>query len=1280
MSEKENKTKEETQELKDVQEKLCDTLKLSDDALNNNNGSLETRMGTIDKAIQKENEYALAIQKRVMAEAESNAKDSMKNMNFSNVGTYDEEKKSIEQFQEEIKKIYGDKVDLNKKFGGISDLKINLDKTSADEAIKILEDITVRMENAKGISKDYYDNFISGSKDAIDSLKQLKEEQDKEYQLMASRDFNQIADKLDISDKANLTVVEAGKIKRALSEIGDSSDENFKKYFDDYVDGLVKVEDETNKAKDKTGEDLTPPTNTETMENLKNVTSALGDLNEMYTKVLDKKSGKMELPFKADEVEKLRETFGGLGETFDNFEKTLLDGGSTAEQVMGAFNSLTSEYLVQSGVLDGLNTSNRDMIVSQLELQGVQNASEVITNDLAVASEALAQEGMTLSSVTMEEALKFIDEANCSDQAKIALINFKLAKIDVNNIVLATDGDIQNLIQLMEYCGHAVGALKLLAQAKASLAHINSSRSNSANNASDLREEQNYARTHAKIEKDAQAQVDDFVNSQKNNFNFNTGSVPTFNYRPQNVKSNSGGGGGSKGSKGKKGKSGGKDKASKYVDQGLDDILKVLDEKGKAIENKIKEVDARIALAEAQGNETVKQELEKKKQELLNEKLSFYADGEKQLDARKAKYVKYLQGKNFKELKGFTLNDIDSSDVEKINRTFEKEENSAKDDKTKNAIKYRKDAINEYVKAIAEINDKAKEFSTQAIQQETEIINNSVSVIADKYKPMLDNIEMRQERLNSEPVSNDLGAERYLKNQEKQLDLLTEKYDVVKKKLQETMNIKSMTNKSEAVRELQKELMSIGKEKYDLILSNIDLDFDVENIPIDKLEDVRSMISDAMSFADYTDDLDEEIELNVQGTEIIEEELDLTEKIIAGLKQKQSAYEKGSVEYEKYEKKINEALKNEQSQIKDLISYYEQLASKRAERDVYGSIGKDEWEYQNNTKLDDINDQKDAIEEQNKKVEKQKDLEEKLLHIKELEEKLANLKSQRTIQELKKDESTGQWQWNYTTDAKAIKETEKELAKARNEAQEEQEENASDLQKQAIQEQIDALEKEAKDKQKEYEDQEHQYTQFYRNQLNNTRRGLYDINNETDRGINNVDRTTKSGLEKLGKTYKDKMNKILSSVKDVCAKIQAELSAVDIDGKPMNTSPTRDRLASAISNSSLLPFLGLGTSMAGLALKTVARFDTGGSVGNLPSSGGLAIVDDKEIVLNKQDSQNILGLRDVLRENKISSRSNLSTSTDNSKNFTIQHMEVNYSGDNLYDFLRSCETSLASQY
>ena len=88
-----------------------------------------------------------------------------------------------------------------------------------------------------------------------------------------------------------------------------------------------------------------------------------------------------------------------------------------------AFDTLSSQFIYQSGCLDGLNTSNRDLIVSQLELQGITNASSIVTEELAQASEILAASGYSLTDATNTAYWALLDESGASETTKHLYIN-----------------------------------------------------------------------------------------------------------------------------------------------------------------------------------------------------------------------------------------------------------------------------------------------------------------------------------------------------------------------------------------------------------------------------------------------------------------------------------------------------------------------------------------------------------------------------------------------------------------------------------------------------------------------------------------------------------------------------------------------------------------------------------------------------------------------------------------------------------------------------------------
>ncbi len=182
-------------------------------------------------------------------------------------------------------------------------------------------------------------------------------------------------------------------------------------------------------------------------------------------------------------LEELRQAFAEIkeevGVTFDaskldSFFDTLTNGNSTAEQVQQAFNDLATAYLYSTDTLEQLNSETANAIEKQLEELGVQNAAEIVadeltakTEELIVAKEYLAQTGQALASATDDEVNAFILEqieaGNCGE----ALALLQLKKMLVNGTLLDTSTDINNVLALAQAAGIATDALTKLQSLKA---------------------------------------------------------------------------------------------------------------------------------------------------------------------------------------------------------------------------------------------------------------------------------------------------------------------------------------------------------------------------------------------------------------------------------------------------------------------------------------------------------------------------------------------------------------------------------------------------------------------------------------------------------------------------------------------------------------------------------------------------------------------------------------------------------------------------------------------
>lgn len=212
--------------------------------------------------------------------------------------------------------------------------------------------------------------------------------------------------------------------------------------------------------------------------------SKLGDAYKEIFKLDDNGKEKFNLSAVDNSMlEDIRQSFAEIkdeiGVTFDTsklepFFDTLTNGDSTAEQVQQAFNDLATAYLYSTDTLDHLNSETADAIALQLEELGVQNAAEIVadelkakTEELIVAKEYLAQTGKELSAATEEERTAFILEqieaGNCGE----ALALLQLKKMLVNGTLLDTSTDINNVLALAQAAGIATDALTRLQSLKA---------------------------------------------------------------------------------------------------------------------------------------------------------------------------------------------------------------------------------------------------------------------------------------------------------------------------------------------------------------------------------------------------------------------------------------------------------------------------------------------------------------------------------------------------------------------------------------------------------------------------------------------------------------------------------------------------------------------------------------------------------------------------------------------------------------------------------------------
>ena len=222
------------------------------------------------------------------------------------------------------------------------------------------------------------------------------------------------------------------------------------------VDGKVKFDEKTTLASAqeqlKAAQNLADenPVETtisfsDTMTQLDDMKSKLSAVDQVYAKLFDEDNS---IGF--DDYSSLYDTFKDIeGLDIGSYIKQLQEAGQDQEKVQSTIDSMMDKYLQLSGVLDIVNDSNEDFIVSMLQEQGIANASDIIMSSLAAQKEYAANSSTKLADSTYEDILQIMEEGNVTDETKEYLKNYIIAKANASGYTIQTSGDISNLEDLI---------------------------------------------------------------------------------------------------------------------------------------------------------------------------------------------------------------------------------------------------------------------------------------------------------------------------------------------------------------------------------------------------------------------------------------------------------------------------------------------------------------------------------------------------------------------------------------------------------------------------------------------------------------------------------------------------------------------------------------------------------------------------------------------------------------------------------------------------------------
>lgn len=191
----------------------------------------------------------------------------------------------------------------------------------------------------------------------------------------------------------------------------------------------------------------------EIVDKLSSVKTAYSDFRESFA------DNEKFIPLDIVDLEGWDEAIKSL-KGFEEFEKIVTSSNSTFEEVEMAFDQLATEYIYTSNCLKGLTTENRNQIVSQLELRGIVNANEIVTEELAKAYEDAAKSGVDLSNATLEEITALAKEKSVTKESAEQMLEYYTNKVKAGLITFDTSNDVTQLMNELNMLGLNISALQ----------------------------------------------------------------------------------------------------------------------------------------------------------------------------------------------------------------------------------------------------------------------------------------------------------------------------------------------------------------------------------------------------------------------------------------------------------------------------------------------------------------------------------------------------------------------------------------------------------------------------------------------------------------------------------------------------------------------------------------------------------------------------------------------------------------------------------------------------
>ena len=344
---------------------------------------------------------------------------------------------------------------------------------SADEVlqsyadmIKLQEHLVANYEteiSTGGSLKAFYDNLsnrINKMRTAVDDYNQAL---DNYQQNEAVKEFGQYLKTNDIDSKEDFDAyINSVKNSTAYSEsykqiLIDLANQTFPQYADAVAD-TTEVTDEATESTNKFASALSK---------INKLAAGLNQLDSIYADIYDKED------FDWSSIlgnEDFTNAFGGLGDAYDDFIKTVANAPDDIDACQAAFDNLATAYIWNSDALEGVTDETRNATVAMLEQMGVANAASIVDARLAYNKELLRLQTILGEDATYAEIYALYQECEAGSLTAQILAQLAATKLLTNETGIQTTGDIEQLEGLAKSANATEASLLRVAQAKALMA------------------------------------------------------------------------------------------------------------------------------------------------------------------------------------------------------------------------------------------------------------------------------------------------------------------------------------------------------------------------------------------------------------------------------------------------------------------------------------------------------------------------------------------------------------------------------------------------------------------------------------------------------------------------------------------------------------------------------------------------------------------------------------------------------------------------------------------